>query len=222
MQRKILAVLVFGCLLLLAPRHVLAKPAPPADLMKIFILFIHGEEYVEENGWDETSKWINDLDRRYRAIKPQIDKGISTQDIAKFENLLADFEAAVKLRNHDRTHEAFFVLNRSFIELLDDFDYRIPPLMHLVQNDLKEALLALKKREVDEIEDELREVEEYFGELIPQLSRFKIARQLIDDFRVKNARARVHAATKDWSMVKALLVEMNKLFKDIDRQVKNN
>jgi len=208
------AVLMIAAILLLIlalPIAASAKPAPPANLMKIFALFIEGEEYVEESRWDKLQSWLEDINNQHRQVQPELLKALSADERSELDLLeaaMADMRAAIDSKQHDSSHDCFLQMHKAFIALLDDFEYKMPPLMFLVANDIKEVIEAVEEKEMDEVTDELHEVELFYSKTVPALRNRKLPESMIVGFQTQLVQCKAALAKND---LKAFEVEIYKL-----------
>lgn len=203
--------LLFAGLLLL-PVSVLAKPTPPASLMKVFTHFIAGEDVVEEEDWAGTDKWLADLNKEFQTIRPQMVKDISAAPVEKFEKSMATLRASSTAHSKDRIHANFIALHTSFLELLDHFDYKLPPLMFLVQSDIKEVESGIKEGDLDEVADEFKDIETFYGQLTPILKARGVNSEMIESFNAQQVRCKGALAAGDKNKLNSEFTKLKQLF----------
>lgn len=210
MFSRLLVVLIV--LLLTCPSFAFAKPVPPAELMKLFTLFIHVEEFVEKNSWDDADRWATAIVKKYQDLKPLLAKDVAAPRLASFDRLQNSFVKAVAARHHESAHVSFIALHKAFLDLIECFDYRISPLLYVVQNDLKEAAEALRTENFEEFADELKEVDDYYVRAMPELLKWNVSRQSLDEFRGLVAKVKIDYAARDIKSVKATVGLMQQVF----------
>lgn len=208
--KRIFPILI--ALLLLLPVSSIAKPTPPGNLMKIFTHFLAGEDLVEEDNWVQTDKWLQDLNTEYQGIRPVISKDLPAASLEKFEKAMAALRDNNAAQKRERNHSLFIAMHQSFLELLDKYDYKLPPLMYLVQNDLKEAETGLKDGEFDEVQDELRDVEIFYGQLVPAIRARGISSEMIESFKAQLVRCKGAATADDKKLTTTELAKLQHLF----------
>lgn len=177
---------LFLCLFL--PLAASAKPTPPANLMKIFALFIEGEEYVEESDWGKLQTWLTTIDKQHQQVHPELVKALPADERAELDQLeesMVELRAVIASKQQDPTHDQFLKVHKAFIALLDDFDYKMPPLMFLIANDINELLEAVEENEIDEANNEMIEVETFYGQAVPALRTRKLPEKMISDFQAQ-------------------------------------
>lgn len=215
-------IIVLLLFLVLLPLTVAAKPTPPADLMKVFSLFLGGEDFVEDDNWGGVDKWLDDVEKQYAKLRPTMSKELPAEDLATFEKSLNALRGSNAAKQHERNHAQFLALHKSFLALLDKFDYKSPPLMYLVQNDLNEVSAALKSGESDEVADELKEVELFYNQVIPALRARGMDNAMIEEFKAQQVRCKGALASNDRKLLAAELVKLQQLLAAQQRALSNN
>lgn len=206
-------------LLLLLPLLSMAKTTSEADLMKMFTLFIHGEEFIEENEWSESTQWLADLNKKYSTIRPTMAKDLPAADIDKFDASLKALQTALAARNHDKSHNQFLTLHKAFLDLLGKYDFKVPPLLYVVQNDLKETKEAIKSNNLEELESELQELDEYYEKLVPFLLKKRVSPEAINETRALIVMARVNYSAKNISTVGTLVDQIQQSLASQAKQI---
>lgn len=146
-------------------------------------------------------------------------KDLSATDIGKFDATLKSFEAAIAARNHDQSYSRFSTLHKAFLELLNKYDFKVPPLMYVVQNDLKETKAAIKANDLEEIGTELKELDEYYEKLVPFLMTKKVAPESINETRALIVMAQVNFTAKNISTVATLIDQIQQSLASQAKQI---
>lgn len=199
-----------------------AKPVPPPNLMKVFTIFLQGEELVEENDWVGLDKWIGEINTQFQEMRPVLAKESGTEELGKFEKVLSELRSAGRNKKHDPAHDKFIETHRAFIDFLDEFEFKVPPLVFLVQNDFKEALESLNNGDMDEVSDELKDIELFYSKAIPELRARQISNVMIDDFKTQFGHCKNMLSTGNRKALATELAQLQQLLAVQIRQINGN
>jgi len=216
MQRSMVLLTLWVVLFALAtPKAAIAKPVPPPNLMKIFALFIEGEEYVEDSDWKKLQDWLDEINKQHLQIHPLLLKALPAderEELDKLETAMAALRTDLQKREHDTVHSRFLEMHEAFVELLDDFDYKMPPLMFLVANDINEIKEAVEDNEMQEAADELREVEIFYAQVVPTLRERKLPESMITDFQTQLIRCKTAVEQNKTNQLQTEVGALQQLF----------
>lgn len=154
------AVLVILFLVTL-PALCLAKPAPPARFEEIFAEFRHVEELVDEGKWAAATKDIDHVIVLFKEMLPELRKTVSADVTTNFGEGMERYRVSLDRKSKEVSEKIYREIKNIFIELVDSFEFKVSPVLRLVDTDLAEVIEQAKEQEFDEMLFEVRELQDF-------------------------------------------------------------
>jgi hypothetical protein len=93
---------------------------------------------------------------------------------------VAEFKTGILGHNPEETEKSSVAVQQVFFDVMNDYDYPVPPVLAFIQKDLSKAIEALGSGDLAELDHELFEVESFFPRARVALLKKGIPREKLD------------------------------------------
>ncbi len=214
MTVSILALLVACCIVPATLSH--AKPLPPPQLDTIFDHFSELEEHFKSCRWNKALKSSDSMCAAFEEMAPQIRETIRGDVAAAFASMMTDLRKAILRKDMESTEACFIAIQKLLFIITDYYQYKVPPVLSIIDKYIGEAEEALKRNDFKRVESEMVEVDEFFYRAKPLLRRKGACYADIEEFETVVREVRVaenrSAAEKGIETLKKLSARFLELF----------
>ncbi len=139
-----------------------AKPAPPEKLIKIFEYVSRLEEDFKSGEWDEANKVTNTISSAFKEVLPQLKKTFKVDILKTFNERLSNLRQAIQKKNMEAAEDNYIALQELILTIMNNYEYKVPPVFVIINKYLQEAETALKKKDFKRVVSEMHEIGDFF------------------------------------------------------------
>ena len=154
-----------------------AKPAPPRQLITIFDDFTELEENFRSGRWNKALESTDKILWTFTLVQPQLEENIKADIAPYFDSTLDGLRQAIMKKDVQETMARYVEMQEFFFVIMDNFDYKVPPILSIVDKYISEAGEALRHKDFSRVASEMQEVGDFFYRVEPLLrekgARFK-------------------------------------------------
>ncbi len=188
-----------------------AKPSPPAGVVELFENFREIEEKYEEDDWQGTQEELFSFVEKFKKAMPYIKKDTSVSTIKDFKATYSNLKYSISARDFETTEDNFIRFQRLFFEILENYEFNVPPALSVIQIDLGEVEEAIEEGDVDDIVSEMKETVKYFEVLEKDLVAKGVTADSIEEFKKYIAKVLAAGEREDTEEVAEGLEHLQKL-----------
>ena len=150
----ILIVLEMFC----AAKLLYAAPAPPEKLIGMFERFSLLEEKFKSGKWDEAIKSTSSIASEFKEMLPQLKKTLRGDIATTFDSTLIKLKQALEKKDLEATEACYIDIQNFLFVIMGNYEYKVPPILFIINKYILEAEYALKKRNFKRVESEMEEI----------------------------------------------------------------
>lgn len=208
---QMIKILLVSCMsVLFFVSSALTKPAPPEGALDLFEIFREIEEKYEDNDWQATLDELSGFVSKFKNELPLIKEATSPSTIKNFKATYSNLKYSIKAHDLETTEDNFIRFQELFFEILDNYQFPVPPSLEVIRIDLGEVEEAIAEDDFDDIVSEMKETQSYFQILEKDLIRKGVASDLIAGFKNNVASVLADAEGKNKAGVKIGLAQLQK------------
>lgn len=165
-----------------------AKPAPPKKLEGMFAEFSELEGKFKSGKWNEAKAALDEVAESFGKMAPELKKNVKGNIVNDFDFILGNLKKSITEKNLERTEKNYIALQKLFFEIMDAYEYKVPPIIKIIDKYINEAAEALEKNDFTRVLSEMDEVDIFHEKAINLLEKKGISQKDHNDF---------HAAVKE-------------------------
>lgn len=181
------------CFLVLQPVFAFSRPSPPPELLGLFGQLESFEEALEQREWPEAMTLLGKTHETLAKLTPSLESE-RPQETEAAGRSLNKLKAAAADRDFNRAHASYLAFQEQLISIMDAFDYKIHPVLYLIDRFINEAGEGLRKDDLEEVVNELDEIEVLFAGKAKGLLEQRGAAPLVTDHFAEKVHAVRRAA----------------------------
>ncbi len=215
-----LSIAAIVCLSLAGISAEAAKPKPPKELMSIFKELNDVEEAISDQKWEKASSEVAHIKSVFRKVYTDVKGSVSAELLDQFTGVTDNLKSSIDNKSKDNAYITLSAIQLTFVKIMINFDYQIPPALTAIEWNIDEAVDEMKEKEYDDIRREMAEIVPLFLTIEPLLKEKGISQEELADFKMSANSARNGAISKDWNVtmtslkkIKAMTRAYVKLFK---------
>lgn len=202
------------------PSH--ARPEnPPPQLTKIFKDMSMFETAFKSGNWDTAMRAADKIDKTFNQMSPQFKRELYGYTDNDYNYLYNNIKVGIKSRNVVKVEFHFIELHDLVFSLIAKYDYKIPPIITIINKYIHEAEEAANKNNYSRVVSEMNEIIALFNFVEKHLLRIDTMRSDGKKIRAKLGEIRSAGLTKQNEVIKegiislknmmdALLLEINR------------
>ncbi len=191
------------------PLH--ARPAPPEKLIKIFEYLSRLEENFKSEEWDEAIKVTNTISSAFKEVLPQLKKTFKVDILTTFNQRLRNLRQAIQEKNMEATEDNYIALQELLLTIMNNYEYKVPPVFVIINEYLEEAETALKKKDFKRVVSEMDEIGDFFYGANYLLKEKGVRRKDIEEFSMTIREVWAAGRTKDAIAVQNGITKLKKM-----------
>ncbi len=184
-----------------------AKQAPPEKLIKIFEHLSKLEEKFKSEEWDGAIKETDTVSSTFKEVLPQLKKTFKVDILTTFNQRLRNLRQTIQRKNVEATQDNYIALQELLLTIMNNYEYKVPPVFVIINKYLQEAETALKKKDFKRVVSEMDEIGDFFYGANYLLKEKGVRHKDIEEFsatiravwaagRAKDAKTVQHGITK--------------------------
>jgi len=154
--------LFFAASLIFAAEPVLRKPPPPPQLAAIFEDFSRLEANFKSGKWKDAIKATDRVYSTFAKILPQLKEHVLDDFIKEFSATMANLRNSLTKKDMQGAEEQYIRIQKLFLVIMGNYDYKVPPIMLIIDKYVFEAEQALEKKNFKRVVSEMDEVGDFF------------------------------------------------------------
>lgn len=175
---------------------------PPPRLMDIFQNLSSVEAKFKTGRWHDAIEATTGVLTTYKEILPELKKTVKVDIEADFTSRLMGLRQSLEKKDLRQAERNYIDLHKMIFALLDNYEFKVPPIMMIIDKYIDEAREAAEKRDFKRVVSEMNEVEDFFYQAGQDLSGQHAS--LVDIEEFKSTVREVREAGKTGSKPKVL------------------
>ena len=198
-----LRALLFALVLALSstPSHA-RSVNPPAQLTSIFKDMSRFETAFKSHKWDKAISAINKIDNTFNQMSPQLKKDIYSYTDNNYKDIINNTINALISKDISKVEIDFIELHNLVFSLISKYDYKIPPIMTMIENYIQEADDAANINNYYRVMSEIDEIDALFYFVEKHLLRIDTMRSDGKKIRAKLSEIKLASINKQDELIK--------------------
>jgi hypothetical protein len=207
--------LLLLCTSLLLLSNAYAKPTPPANMPLLFDDFREIEEQYENEKWLETFDSLDDFINDFKSSLREIRETVPYHTVKNLKRSYRNLKYSIQAQDPEATEVFFIKFQGIFHQILNSYDYKIPPSLAVIKGSIEEALEASEKDDFKDVVSEMKETKEYFSILVPTLKQKGASQENLDAFIAKIDAVMKAGESNDSEKLAGEITTLQKLFTEV-------
>lgn len=136
------------------------KPPPLSGIFQMFDAFNDLESEFRSEEWEAAEQTILGIQAYYSRLSHELKKGIDNKTVHKFGFLITRLKNKIETRELEAVDDTYMKLQSLFLEIMDQYDYPVPPAIIIYNRYIDEALEGLARGDFLEAAEEMKELVE--------------------------------------------------------------
>ncbi len=188
-----------------------AQPVPPPQLNLILENFSELEGKFKSGRWNEALSLTKKISSAFDEILPELQRYIKADISNAFIPMMADLRRSIKEKDMESTELNYIKIQELFFAIMDNFQYKVPPVLSRIDKYISEAEVALNKKDFRRVVSEMDEVGDFFYKAEPLLKRKGADHKDVDEFKSIVREVRAAGETKKTKSARAGIKTLKKL-----------
>jgi len=167
---------------LFQPSLVWSKPKPVEGIYKMFDAFNKLETELRDDRWDDSINTINYIQNYYGNLSKILKVTVNEKIVNKFGFHISSLKSKVRGRNLEGIETDYMEMQRLFIDIMDHYEYQVPPAIIILGRYLDEAKEGLEEKEFSETVEEMKEIAGLRSKVERAFSELGLSADTIDNF----------------------------------------
>jgi hypothetical protein len=192
-----------------------ARQAPPEKLINIFETFSELEGKFKAGKWDEALRITNGISFEFEELLPELQKTVRPDINKAFLDMLDNLRLALKEKDMEESEYRYISMQKLFFSLMDTYDYKVPPILIIIDKYILEAETALKKGDFRRVQSEMYEIGQFMFHADYILKEKGVSHRDIEEFKSTARDVSAAEGTKDVRAARQglkKLKEMSRMF----------
>jgi len=215
MKRFSIMILILSAAVMALPGMGNARPQPPEGLTDIFSSLGELEETFENNAWTEAEEGLAEVEEQFEKLVPVLVPVAGKSIGDDFSFIAKAMKKSLRQKDEEKATKNFIAMQRLIFDVMDGFDYRIHPMILIMDRYTQEALDAAEEKDFKEVTAEMLEVRAFLKKgLRYYADNSQVSRQMnVMDTLAQNAGEA--AEKKDQETAEKELKKLSVIIKDL-------
>ena len=119
------------------------------------------EEKFKAGKWKEALKETDRINARFNKMLPELKERLSADVARDFSAMMTDLRKAFMEKNMAEAEAHYIRIQGLFFAIMDNYAYKVPPILSVIDKYVAEAETALRKRNFKRVVSEMNEVYDF-------------------------------------------------------------
>ena len=142
---------------------------------------------------------------------PQLKKTFKVDILTTFNQRLSNLRGAIQEKNMEATEDNYIALQELLLTIMNNYEYKVPPVFVIINKYLQEAETALKKKDFKRVVSEMHEIGDFFYGSNYLLREKGVSHKDIEEFNATIREVWAAGREKDAKAVKNGITKLKKM-----------
>lgn len=215
---KFAVVVMIAIISLLPGKPANAKLAsPPPQLTSVFMDFSVFEAAFKNDKWSDAQSAVGKISDKFNLMLPQLKREIKGDPEKVFQGIMDGLNQSVQKQDKEKTGKLFIDLHTFTLSVINNYEYKIPPVFIIINKYIAEAEEALENKKYDRVLSEVEEITSLFSFAENHFDNLDSRQAQVNNIKLKLRDIKSAARNKKSDSVKSGIKSLKKMLSELLR-----